>query len=252
MADEERGRGDRLVLIVDDIPMFRELEQLFLSRFARVLPAASVREALDCLARETPDLVVLDYRLPDAPAETVVRALRASPATRETPVVMITTGSARDHERAIRAGAADVVAKPLSRTVLVESVRRFLRAPRGRGLPRVPLAAPVRIRNGEQETWGLVRNLSRGGMFIESRWLPPADTELDLCFRLEANAPALQSTAKLVWRRLRPNGGPTGIGVRFLALDRDTWGQLDRFVHERLDVPEGGLAAVGSPGLPPG
>lgn len=233
---EER---DRIVLVVDDIPMFRELEILFLARFGRVVPVSSAAEALAFAARETPDIVVLDHRLPDAPIEEVMQALRDAPATRETPVIVVTSGRAEDHEAAIRAGAADVVTKPLSRTVLVESVRRFLRYPDVRGLPRVCVETPVRVWNERREAWGTARNLSRGGMFIECDWLPPAETELRLAFRLDDPAAPIEPTAKLVWRRLRPVEGAPGIGVRFLALDGASSRRLDSFVHERLDVPEG-------------
>lgn len=239
MSGPPREERDPVVLVVDDLPMFRDLEMLFLARFGRVVPAASAGEALDFLARETPDVVVLDYRLPDGPAEDVMRALREAPATRETPIVVVTTGRAEDHERAIRAGAADVVPKPLSRTVLVESVRRFLRYPDVRGLPRVSVQAPVHIWNAQRDTWGVARNLSRGGMFLESDWLPPAETELHLAFHLGPQGLAFEPTAKLVWRRLRPMEGAPGIGVRFLALDGAASRRLQSFVHEHLDVPEG-------------
>jgi CheY-like chemotaxis protein len=230
---------DAVVLVVDDIPMFRELEVLFLARFGRVVPVSSGEEALDFLARETPDIVVLDFGLPDVPAPEVMRALREAPATRDTPIVVVTTGRAEDHERAIRLGAADVVPKPLSRTVLVESVRRFLRYPDVRGLPRIEVQTPVRLWNGQRETWGVARNLSRGGMFIESDWLPPADTELHLDFHLGPEGAAFRPTAQLIWRRLRPVEGAAGIGVRFLALDGSASRRLHTFVHEHLDVPEG-------------
>lgn len=226
---------DAVVLVVDDVAMFRELEVLFLSRFGRVVPVASAVEALAFLRRETPDVVVLDQGLPDAPAETVMRALREAAATRDVPVIAVTGGRAREHERAVRTGAVDVVAKPLTRRVLIGSVRRFLRNPDVRGLPRVPVDAPVHLWNARRETWGVARNLSRGGMFIESGWLPPAETEVHLDFRLPEGSSPLSPTARLVWRRLRPVDGAPGMGVRFLALDGAAARHLDAFVHERGD-----------------
>lgn len=234
MAGDPEER-DALVLVVDDVPMFRELETLFLARFGRVVCVASAAEARAFLREATPDIVVLDWNLPDAPADTVMRGLREEARTRDTPVVAVTSGRARDHEHAVRAGAADVVAKPLSRAVLVESVRRFLRGPGVRGLPRVPVTTPVRLSNRERDTWGVARNLSRGGMFIESEWLPPAETELQLAFALGEPTAPFEPTAKLVWRRLRPVEGAPGIGVRFLALDGAAARRLEAYVRERLD-----------------
>ena len=44
----------------------------------------------------------------------------------------------------------------------------------------------------------------------------------------------IESKAQVRWRRAQPNGGPAGIGMRFLDLDGPTTRDLDNFVHERV------------------
>jgi uncharacterized protein (TIGR02266 family) len=225
------------ILVVDDVPMFRELGSLFLARCGRVITASSAREALALAARERPAVIVLDAHLPDLPGEEVCLLLkRAAPAggpgASEVPVVVVTgTGSAEEHEAAIRAGADDVLSKPLSRAVLVEAVQRFTRFPVPRGLPRVSVVTPVRILRGDAEAWGTARNLSRGGMFVECDEALAPDQEIAVQFRLPGSPDDFRPTARVVWRR-EAQGGRSGVGLRFLSLGAPAARELDDYVRE--------------------
>ena len=228
----------RTILVVDDAPMFREMESLFLCRYGRVLTAASGAEALEVVRRERPDVVVLDFHLPDIDGETLCRRIRAfRPPEGASAVVAISSGDSSDHERAIRAGAADVLARPLSRLALVETVNRLVRFPEMRGMARIDHAATVRVLMERQEQWGTMRNLSRGGMYIEASWSAPPESEMQLEFRLPEVGETLSPTAKVIWSRRRRDGVSAGMGVRFLALDAASAHTLDAFVYERF-VPE--------------
>jgi uncharacterized protein (TIGR02266 family) len=229
----------RTILVVDDAPMFREIESLFLRRYGRVVTAANGAEALEAVRRERPDVVVLDFHLPDIDSATLCRRIRAlSPAGRPSTVVAISNGDSRDHEKAIQAGAADVLTKPLSRTSLVATVNRLVRFPEMRGMARIDLAGTVRVVMRAEERWGTMRNLSRGGMYIEANWAASPESKMQLEFRLPEVAKPLSPTAKVIWSRKRGNGVSAGMGVRFLALDAASAHTLDSFVYERF-VPEG-------------
>jgi len=234
----------RTILIVDDLPMFRELESVFLSRYGRVITAANGEEALEAVRREQPDVVVLDFHLPDIDSETLCRQIRALFATGNSGVVVaVCNGDAVDHERAIRAGAADVLSKPVSRVALVETVNRLVRFPEVRGMARIDHAATVRMVVDREERWGTMRNLSRGGMYIEANWSAPPEAEMQLEFRLPEVALPFSPTAKVVWNRERWDGVSAGMGIRFLALDAASAETLDSFVYERF-VPDAGSFGV--------
>jgi uncharacterized protein (TIGR02266 family) len=228
----------RTILVVDDLAMFRELGSIFLSRYGRVITAASGAEALEAARRERPDVVVLDFHLPDMDSEALCQEIRAlgSPE-RPSFVVALCNGDSADHERAIRAGAADVLSKPLSRVSLVEAVNRLIRFPEVRGMARVDHAARVRVLLDQEERWGTMRNLSRGGMYLEANWSAPPESEMRLEFHLPEVGEPLAPTAKVIWSRTRLNGDVAGMGVRFLALDAASARTLDSFVYERF-VPE--------------
>lgn len=218
------------ILVVDDVPLFRELECLFLARCGRVITASSGREALATAERERPAVVVLDAHLPDVSSEELCRRLKGPDG--EPPVVVVTgAGTAAEHAAAIRAGADDVLSKPLSRLALVQTVQRFTRFAIPRGLPRVSLTAPVRIVRGQAETWGTARNLSRGGMFVECDAGLSETEELALEFQLPGADETIRQTAQVIWTR-PGNGDRPGFGLRFLALDGPSARSLDAYVHE--------------------
>lgn len=225
------------ILIVDDVPMFRELERLFLGRMGEVRTVASATDALAALEQEPADVVVLDLHLPDQDGVEVCRAIRQRPEWRHAAIVMVSGGQSEDHARAIRAGASDVISKPLSRHGLVHAVGRFLGddAARPIALPRVLHATPVAYWNDERRAQGTIRNLSRGGIFIEGDWLPPEGAEMKLSFDLPGAAMRFEPTGTVVWRRFgNAHNGGAGVGLRFLSLDGGASRDLEHFVHEHL------------------
>jgi len=225
----------RRLLVVDDSPIFLELESTFLSRIGRVTIARTAKEALELAQRERPDVVIADLHMPEIPGDILCRNLKSDPDLARTPVILVTGHNhAEDHERAVRAGADDVVNKPINRLQLIQAVNRFLKLA-VRGLVRVSLEADVCVDRGGQQVWGRARNVSRGGMFIESEITPDPSTELELDFKLPDSNRPISPTAQVVWRRSARSGSASGIGVRFLKLDPDASREIDDFVYERAD-----------------
>jgi uncharacterized protein (TIGR02266 family) len=232
----------RCILIVDDTPLFRDLESLFLARTGRVVTARDAEEGLAALRRERPDIAVIDLHMPGVCGDEMCRTIKADPELRATPVILVMGSDVpEDHARAIRAGADDVLAKPLSRVTLIHAVNRFLRSPMLRGLARVRLETAVRIRLPDEDAWGTARNLSRGGIFVELEHPITPSTEVELEFRLPGLAAPLVPTAEVVWNRPGAPEAPMGLGLRFLALDGATAQRIEAFVHEHLPAATEGL-----------
>lgn len=224
----------RKILIVDDAPMFRELESLFLARCGRVVTAGDGTEALEIARDERPDVIVTDLAMPGMSGDELCRRIKADADLARTPVIVVTGRDdvGGEHELAVRAGADDVVEKPVNRLSLIQAVNHFLRLAE-RGLVRVPLETDVRMDLAALEAWGWSRNVSRGGIYVETRdEIPEPETEMQLYFTLPEMIAALAPTAKVVWRRRASNGAPTGMGLQFLKLDRAAARQLDDFVYE--------------------
>ena len=119
------------VLLVDDDATTRRLLQATLGRSGfEVLMAASGEEALKMIAEVEPDLLVLDFEMPDLTGAEVCHRLRADDraAFRELPVIMLTAHSGEAEEiDCLHAGASDFVTKPVSRAVLEARIHTQLR-----------------------------------------------------------------------------------------------------------------------------
>lgn len=117
----------RRVLIIEDEPNIVESLSWILNRDGfEVLSEGCGRAALDRIARERPDLVILDAMLPERSGFEILRDIRAGRETARLPVIMLTARSqARDREAAETLGADLFIAKPFSNAHVVESARRL-------------------------------------------------------------------------------------------------------------------------------
>jgi putative two-component system response regulator len=122
------GAPDR-VLVVDDDPLISSLllQQLGAEGYEVVL-AHNGREALDAVAAGPPDLILLDVDMPLLSGDEVCRRLKADPATRLIPVVMITAQGAFHNKLAAWGyGADEFLPKPFHRDEVTARCRSLLR-----------------------------------------------------------------------------------------------------------------------------
>ena len=112
------------VLVVDDEPLNVAVLSELLSPDYRVLGARSGPIALELLAAELPDLILLDVMMPGMDGYAVLARLRADARTAAVPVVFVTAlGTETDEERGLAMGAADYIAKPIKPAVVMQRVR---------------------------------------------------------------------------------------------------------------------------------
>jgi len=117
------------VLIVEDEPAIQDLLSLNLRHAGfRPLMAADVASARTQLDQALPDLMLLDWMLPDLSGIEFARKLRADPRTRELPIIMLTARSTEsDKLGGFDAGADDYITKPFSPRELIARIRALLR-----------------------------------------------------------------------------------------------------------------------------
>jgi len=103
------------VLAVDDIPLNLLLVQKMLSRFNfRIRTASGGQQALDAVAQEKPDLILLDLMMPVIDGFEVIRRLRDDPATADVQIVILSAlNSQEDVVKGFNAGADDFIMKPI-------------------------------------------------------------------------------------------------------------------------------------------
>ncbi|MBI2320042.1 MAG: response regulator [Betaproteobacteria bacterium] len=117
------------ILIVDDQKTNRDVLNELLTRWKyRTRRAANGEEALAEVARQAPDLVLLDVKMPAMDGYEVTRRLRANPQTRHVPIVLVTSLNDRDAKLlGLEAGAEDFLTKPVDASELKARVRNLLR-----------------------------------------------------------------------------------------------------------------------------
>jgi len=117
------------VLIAEDESALVTLLRYNLEREGyRVVEATDGEEALLLAAEEKPDLVLLDWMLPQLSGIEVCRRLRARPESRNVPILMLTArGEEADRVRGLNTGADDYITKPFSMTELLARLRAVMR-----------------------------------------------------------------------------------------------------------------------------
>jgi DNA-binding response OmpR family regulator len=102
------------ILVVDDAPAnIHLLDGLFRQRGVKVRTATSGQLALIAVAKKSPDLILLDARMPKMDGYEVCRQLKSRPATAAIPVIFISAlDQTEDKVRAFQAGGVDYVTKP--------------------------------------------------------------------------------------------------------------------------------------------
>ncbi|MBK9942121.1 MAG: response regulator [Kouleothrix sp.] len=115
------------VLIAEDDAMNREIlaRRLAHAGFTTVL-AANGAEALDLAVATLPDVIVMDMRMPVLDGLTATRRLKALPATRHIPIIVLTANAfIDDREAAQAAGCDDFETKPIDFRRLIAKLERL-------------------------------------------------------------------------------------------------------------------------------
>ena len=144
------------VLVVEDEPAQREvLSYNFEAEGFRVTQASNGEEALMLVEESAPDVIVLDWMLPNVSGIEVCRRLKMRPETRGVPIIMLSARSEEvDRVRGLETGADDYMIKPYSLVELVARVRTQLRRTRPSVVGLVLTFGDIRL---DSETYRVYR-----------------------------------------------------------------------------------------------
>ena len=116
------------LLLVDDDPQNLELLEAILEPLGhKLLFARGGRQALEILAKDRIDLLLLDVMMPEVSGFDVLSELRAQPTYRQIPVVLITAAGDREYRlKGLQLGATEFLEKPVDQPILLARVRSLL------------------------------------------------------------------------------------------------------------------------------
>jgi len=226
-----------LVLVVDDDSMLHYLarEALALAGF-RVQEATDGAIALERIAEERPDIILLDVHLPRMDGFTLCTTLREMPTGVHIPVIMMTASSdmASIH-RAYEVGATDFITKPIHWTILTQRLRYTLRASQALERARLSEAKLARAQR--------VAGLGHWDLDLQTDTASLSEEAYRL---LGLSAHGIQTAEEAFWKVVHPDDRdevkqrrhdaiharlPYGLDYR-LVLPSD----VERAVHEQVDI----------------
>ena len=117
-----------IILVVDDIQKNIQVVGSILSGAGfEVMPATSGAQAWERIRTQAPDLILLDFMMPDVNGIEVCRQLKSDSITKKIPVIFLTASNEMEHlVQAFAAGAVDYVTKPFQAEELLVRVRTHL------------------------------------------------------------------------------------------------------------------------------
>ena len=117
------------VLVVDDESAIREMIRFALGKSGMTVRcAASGQEALEKITEQSPDILLLDWMMPNMSGPQLTRRLRKDPVTKDIPIIMLTAKVSEDDKvTGLNAGADDYIIKPFSPRELVARISAVLR-----------------------------------------------------------------------------------------------------------------------------
>jgi two-component system cell cycle response regulator DivK len=118
----------RRILVVEDEPDNRQIvRDLLMANEYELTEAETGEEALVAVARERPDLILMDIQLPVMDGYEATRRIKADPSLNAIPVIAVTSYALNgDEEKARAAGCNDFVPKPYSPRQLLAKIRQYL------------------------------------------------------------------------------------------------------------------------------
>ena len=122
-----------VILLVEDEAPIRDMVRFALSRAGmEMLDAGDVPHAEQILATRRPDLILLDWMLPEESGMELLRRLRRDEDRKEIPVIMLTAMAEEEQKvRGLELGADDYITKPFSPPELVARIKAVLRRATG-------------------------------------------------------------------------------------------------------------------------
>jgi PAS domain S-box-containing protein len=236
------------VLLADDNRDMREYVQRLLGRRYQVTAVADGEQALRTAVENPPDLVLTDVMMPRMDGFSLLRALRADPATAAVPVVMLSARAGEDAEaEGLEAGADDYLVKPFTARELLARVGSHIAMHQ----LRVELTGRehelrTKAESAERQYRAILESISEGFVFLDRDWQIAYSNEQAAAL---SGLPAAHILGKIVWE-IAPVLNETKFGDAFRqAMEsgepvqaEDYYPPSGRWIHANIYPSTGGIS----------
>ena len=157
---------ENTILVVEDDPELQEVLSLNLqSAGYRVMRASNIRQAEAMMNTALPQLVLLDWMLPDTPGLSFARRLRSEARTRAVPIILLTGRDGEsDKITGLEAGADDYLIKPFSPRELLARIKAVIRRCAPQHADMVVEIAGLRLDPASRRIVGRGRDIDLGAL----------------------------------------------------------------------------------------
>ncbi len=182
------------ILVVEDEEAIREMLVMVLEQAGyQVIDVESAESALQAVADEMPDLILLDWMLPGISGTELARRLKKDESFQDLPIILLTArGEEEDKVRGLEIGADDYITKPFSPKELVARIKAVMRrSGKSPGLKQIT-------------TGDLILDTEQHRLTIEGKTLDVSPTEFRLIHFFMMNPDKVYSRTQLldqVWGR---------------------------------------------------
>lgn len=227
----------KCILVIDDSRTSAFMAQsVFQRRGAQVLMAMDGHTGIQMARTHHPDIILLDYVLPDMKGDEVCRILKQDALTAPIPILVVTVYGKEEALQACRdAGAEDILLKPYSNEVLISRVSDLLRLP-----SRQFLRILVRMESRNEAKKGLIfatsENLSIGGIYLRTTHRMGEGEKIKMQFYLPRNTVPIIVEGEILRVEIRPDIRGYGFGIRFTKLSHQDKTRIENFIQERQNL----------------
>lgn len=176
------------ILLIEDEKPIRDMVRFALSREGiDMIEASDVATAWDALARRLPDLILLDWMLPDESGLNFLKSLRKESRFKDVPIIMLTAkAEEEDRIRGLDSGADDYIVKPFSPKEMIARVRAVVRRSTGGDV------------EGQLQAWELILNPSSHKVTCQGASVHLGPTEFRLLQFLMSHPGRVYSRSQLL------------------------------------------------------
>ena len=123
------AENPKSILVIEDQALNRKVVRIVLqSEGYEVIEAIDAAEALACLEKVIPALILMDIALPGQSGEELTRQIKADPEMCSIPIIALTAAAmSGDRERLLKAGCDDYLSKPIDIQELLKRVAHYLK-----------------------------------------------------------------------------------------------------------------------------